>query len=61
MKYDARKLSREEQALLRRLAAQRVLNGESPKDVTLSYGLGAKTIFKWVKIAKENGLGEVKH
>jgi len=41
---------------LRRLAAQRVLNGESPKDVTRSYGLGDKTIFKWVKIAREKGL-----
>ena len=56
MKYDARKLSTNEQALLRRLAAQRVLEGESPKDVTRSYGLGEKTIFKWVKIAKEKGL-----
>lgn len=56
MKYDTRKLSTNEQALLRRLAAQRVLEGESPKDVTRSYGLGEKTIFKWVKIAKEKGL-----
>lgn len=56
MKNDARKLSTNEQALLRRLAAQRVLDGESPKDVTHSYGLGDKTIFKWVKIAKERGL-----
>lgn len=56
MKYDARQLSTEEQALLRRLAAQRVLDGEAPIDVTRSYGLGEKTIFKWVKIAREKGL-----
>ncbi len=56
MKNDARKLSTSEQALLRRLAVQRVLEGESPQKVTQSYGLGAKTIFKWVKIAKEKGL-----
>ena len=56
MKNDARKLSTSEQALLRRLAAQRVLDGESPQKVTQSYGLGAKTIFKWIKIAKEKGL-----
>jgi transposase len=56
MKNDARKLSTDEKSLLRRLAAQRVLNGESPKDVTRSYGLGDKTIFKWVKIAREKGL-----
>ncbi len=56
MKYDARKLSTEEQALLRRLAAQQVLNGESPTVVTHRYGLGDRTIYKWVKIAKEKGL-----
>ena len=56
MKYDARKLSTDEQALLRRLAAQRVLDGESPAAVTRSYGLGDKTIFKWVKLAKGKGL-----
>jgi transposase len=56
MKYDARKLSTDEQALLRRLAAQQVLNGESPTEVTRRYGLGERTIYKWVKIAKEKGL-----
>jgi transposase len=56
MKNDARKLPTNEQALLRRLAAQRVLDGESPTEVTRSYGLGEKTIYKWVKIAKEKGL-----
>jgi len=56
MKYDAIKLATDEQALLRRLAVQRVLDGESPINVTRSYGLGEKTIFKWVKIAKEKGL-----
>jgi transposase len=56
MKYDARKLSTDEQVLLRRLAVQRVLDGESPTAVTRRYGLGDKTIFKWVKLAKEKGL-----
>ncbi len=56
MKNDARKLSTDEQALLRRLAAQQVIDGESPADVTRRYGLGEKTIYKWVKIAKEKGL-----
>lgn len=56
MKNDARKLPTEEQALLRRLAVQRVLQGESPKAVTESYGLGQKTIFTWLKIAREKGL-----
>ena len=56
MKYDARQLPTQEQALLRRLAVQRVLDGESPSAVTQSYGLGEKTIFKWLKIGKEQGL-----
>ena len=56
MNNDARKLSTEEQALLRRLAVQRVLQGESPKAVTESYGLGKKTIFTWLKTAREKGV-----
>lgn len=56
MNNDARKLSTQEQALLRRLAVQRVLNGESPKAVTECYGLGKKTIFVWLKTAREKGL-----
>lgn len=56
MKYDARKLSTTEQALLRRLAVKRVHDGEAPSKVTRCYGLGDKTIFKWIKIARENGL-----
>jgi len=56
MKYDARKLTTEEQSLLRRIAVQRVLNGEPAIEVTRSYGLGTKTIFKWLRIAKAKGL-----
>lgn len=56
MNNDARKLTTDEQALLRRLAVQRVLQGESPKSVTESYGLGKKTIFAWLKTAREKGL-----
>jgi transposase len=56
MKFDARKLPTDEKALLRRLAVQRVLDGELPGVVTRSYGLGDKTIYKWLKIAKEQGI-----
>ncbi len=56
MKYDARKLSTEEQALIRRLAVQRVFDGERPCDITEAYGLSAKVIFKWIKKAKDTGL-----
>lgn len=56
MKYDARKLSTDEKALLRRIAVQRVLDGESAAEITRCYGLGNKTIFKWLRTAKEQGL-----
>jgi len=56
MKFDARKLSTEEQALIRRLAVQRVLDGERPCDVTEAYGLSEKIIFRWIKKAKKDGL-----
>ena len=59
MKNDARQLSTTEQALLRRLAVQRVFDGEKPAAVTLSYRLGEKTIFKWLKIAREKGIDDL--
>lgn len=56
MKYDARKISTEEQHLIRKLAVQRVFDGESATEVTRSFGLGEKTIFTWLKIAREQGI-----
>jgi len=56
MKYDARKISTEEQHLIRKLAVQRVFDGESAAEVTRSFGLGDKTIFNWLKVAKEKGI-----
>ena len=56
MKNDARQLSTSEQELMRRLAVQRVLDGEQPGAVTRSYRLGEKTIFKWLKKAREEGI-----
>ncbi len=56
MKNDARKLSTEEQHLIRKLAVQRVLDGESAADVTRSFGLGSTTIFKWLRIARDEGM-----
>ena len=57
MKYDGRKLSTEEKHLVRKLAVQRVLDGESPTEVTLSFGLGEKTIYRWLRKARESGIG----
>ncbi len=59
MKYDARKISTEEQHLIRKLAVQRVFDGESAAEVTRSFGLGSKTIFTWLKVAREKGLDEL--
>lgn len=56
MKNDARKLSTEEQHLIRKLAVQRVFDGEPAAEVTRHFGLGKKTIFTWLKIAREQGL-----
>ncbi len=57
MKYDARKITTEEQHLIRKLAVQRVFDGESAAEVTRSFGLGSKTIFTWLKVARKKGLG----
>lgn len=59
MKYDARKLSTAEKAKLRKEAVRRVLEGQPVKEVTKHYGLGDKTIFKWLKKARESGLGSL--
>lgn len=56
MKFDARKLSTKEQHLLRRLAVQRVLDGEVAAEVGRSYGLGDRTIYRWLRVAKEQGI-----
>ncbi len=56
MKYDARKITTEEQHLIRKLAVQRVFDGESAAEVTRSFGLGGKTIFTWLKVAREKGI-----
>jgi len=49
MEFDARKIGRSGQTNLRRLAVQRVLDGESPKAVTISLKLGEKTIYVWLR------------
>jgi len=56
MKYDARKISTEEQHLIRKLAVQRVFDGESVADVTRYFGLGSKTVFRWLKVVREKGI-----
>jgi len=56
MKYDARKLTTEEKHLIRKLAVQRVFDGESAAEVSRSFGLGPKTIYGWLKMARDKGI-----
>ena len=56
MKNDARKLTTEEQYLIRKIAVQRVFDGETAASVTRCLGLGARTIYAWLKIAREKGI-----
>lgn len=55
IKYDARKLSTHEQALLRQMAVARVIAGEPVTAVTRAYGLGDKTLYKWLRTYKNEG------
>lgn len=56
MKFDARKLSTLEQTSLRKHAVQLVLSGQSPHKVTRLLGLGDKTIYRWLRDNKQNGM-----
>lgn len=56
MKIDGRKLSSSEQHLIRRMAAQRYLDGESPTRIARSYGVSNVSVHRWGKQAKEKGL-----
>ncbi len=55
MKNDARKLSTENKYLLRKIVVRRVLDGEVAAEVARSYGLGDRTIYKWMRQYKEGG------
>lgn len=56
MKIDGRKLTTEEKAFIRRIAVQRVLDGESPTKVIRSYGLSDRAIYPWLRKARNEGL-----
>ncbi|MDZ7925448.1 MAG: IS630 family transposase [Marinagarivorans sp.] len=55
MKNDARQLSTENKHQLRKIAVQRVLDGEKAAAVARSYGLGDRTIYVWMKKYREEG------
>jgi transposase len=55
MRIDGRTLSHETSETIRRMAAQRVKDGEAPSAVIKSYGLCRTTIYKWLKAERRGG------
>jgi transposase len=55
MKIDGRTLSHETTETIRRMAVQRVLDGERPSEVMASYGLCRTTIYRWLRAHKKGG------
>lgn len=55
MQIDGRTLSHETSETLRRMAVQRVKDGERPSAVIQSYGLCRTTIYKWLRAEREGG------
>lgn len=49
MEFDGRKIGRRAQENVRRIAVQRVLDGESPAVVTRTMKLGKKVLFVWLR------------
>ena len=60
MEIDGRQLTKEQKEFIRRMAVERVLKGESASEVIRSYGLCRTTIYKWLGIAKAEGLEALK-
>jgi len=57
MKRDGRKLDHKTLEEIRRMAVQRVWDGEKPSAVIASYGFSRQTIYKWLREAKGRGRG----
>jgi transposase len=57
MMIDGRTLSHETSETIRRMAVERVREGERPSAVIKSYGLCRTTIYKWLRAARRDGLG----
>ncbi len=60
MRIDGRTLSHETSETIRRLAVQRVKEGEAPSEVIRSYGLYRTTIYKWLTAARRGGEAALK-
>ena len=57
MKRDGRKLDHKTLEEIRRMAVERVREGETPSAVIASYGFGRTTIYKWLEAVKGKGRG----
>src|SRR3989449_1238445 len=55
MRIDGRTWSHETSETIRRLAVQRVKEGEAPSSVIKSYGLCRTTIYKWLTAERQGG------
>src|SRR2546422_10906484 len=55
MRIDGRTWSHETSETIRRLAVQRVKDGEAPSSVIKSYGLCRTTIYKWLRAERRGG------
>jgi len=57
MKRDGRTLDHKTLEEIRRMAVERVWDGEDPSEVIASYGFCRTTIYKWLRAAKGRGRG----
>jgi len=57
MKRDGRKLDHKTLEEIRRMAVQRVWDGEKPSAVIASYGFSRQIIYKWLREARVKGRG----
>ena len=57
MKRDGRSLDHQTLEVIRKMAVERVREGESPSTVVASYGFCRTTIYKWLKAASASGVG----
>src|SRR6266487_2436079 len=55
MQVDGRTLSHEMSETIRRMAVERVREGERPSAVIKSYGLCRTTIYKWLRAVRRSG------
>lgn len=55
MKLDGRTLSHEMSEKIRRMAVQRVKEGEKASVVIRSFGFGRTSIYRWLRAERKNG------